>query len=267
MVFKHYTALFFLIYLLFPFSLALSEPLRISLGDNYGKHAMVVDGKPTGIQKDILNWFFKEYMQINVQIESMPWKRAQALVERTKKSDGYFTSYTKTRVEDLNLLVSKTPFYITRVKMHTWKGNPNIVALSQLKTRDDLLKMHQVRHVYLDGSGYHEEQFKDAKSVNRLNSIHQIAKFLLDYKRADIFIEQSELFYPIAEELKLKDKIKTLNNIHFKTLKWHLYIRKESKHAELMKDINRALDRARAEGVLLAKVQQIFAKYNLIYEE
>lgn len=264
---KCYTTVSIVICLLFPFKLSSSEPLRISLGDNYGKHAMVVDGKSTGIQKDILNWFFKEYMQLNVQLESMPWKRAQALVERTKKSDGYFTSYTKTRVEDLNLLVSKTPFYITHVKMHTWKGNPNLVALSQLKTRNDLLKIYQLRHVYLDGSGYHEEQFKDAKLVNRLNSIHQIAKFLLDYKRADIFVEQSELFYPIAEELGLKDKVKTLNNIHFKSLKWHLYIRKDSKHVELMKDINKALDRSIIEGTLLAKAQQVFAKYNLKYEE
>lgn len=228
---------------------------------------MVVDGEPAGIQKDLLNWFFKEYMKIHVQIEAMPWKRAQALVEQTNQSDGYFTSYTKTRVEDLDLLATQKPFYITAVKMHSWQGNPKNKDLSQLNSINDLLEMHQVKHVFLGGSGYHEEQFKDAKFISRLNSIHQVTNFLLDYKRADIFVEQSELFYPVAEELGLIDKVKTFNNIQFKKLYWHLYIRKDSKYVELMNDINRAMDRAIASGELLAKVQEIFVKYNLRYEE
>lgn len=264
---KKCTTFFIVIYLFFPFNLYSADPLHISLGNNYGKHAMVVDGKPEGIQKDLLDWLLKEYMKLHVQIEALPWKRAQILVEETKQSDGYFTAYTKTRVEDLKLVASKKPFYITSVKMHTWKGNPKITALSQLTNIEDLLKMHDVLHVFLEGSGYHEEQFKDAKSINRLNSIHQIAKFLLDYKRADIFVEQSELFYPVAEDVGLIDKIKTLKNIKFKSLHWHLFIRPDSKHVGLMSDVDQAMDRAIADGSLQAKVQEIFAKYGLSYTD
>ena len=151
--------------------------------------------------------------------------------------------------------------------MHTWKGNPKITALSQLTSIDDLLKMHDLRHVFLEGSGYHEEQFKYAKSIDRLDSIHQIAKFLLDHKRADIFVEQSELFYPVAEEDGLIDNIKTLKNINFKSLQWHLFIRPDSKYVGLMSDVDQALDRAIADSSLLAKVQEIFEKYGLSYTE
>ena len=105
-------------------------------------------------------------MKLDIQIEAMPWKRARILVEEYKKSDGYFTAYTKTRIEDLKLVASKKPFYITNIKMHTWKGNPKIAALSQLKNIDDLLKIHDIQHIFLRGSGYHEEQFKDAKSID-----------------------------------------------------------------------------------------------------
>jgi hypothetical protein len=250
-------------FLFFSFNLYSGERLHISLGDNYGKHAMVIDGKPAGIQKDILDWLLIKQMKLNVQIEAMPWKRAQILVEKTKQSDGYFTANTKARVEGLKLVASQKPFYITRVKMHTWKGNPKIAALSQLKNIDDLLKVQDVQHVFLTGSGYHEEQFKHAKSIYRLNSVNQIAKFLLQFKRADIFVEQSELFYPVAEDLGLVDQIKTLENINFKSLHWHLYIRPDSKHVGLMSEVNQTLDRSIADGSLLTKVQEIFLKYGL----
>jgi ABC-type amino acid transport substrate-binding protein len=250
-------------FLFFPFNLYSGDRLHISLGDNYGKHAMVIDGKPAGIQKDLLDWFFKQNMKLNVQIEAMPWMRAQVLVEKTKQSDGYFTAYTKTRVDVLKLVTSKNPFYITTVKMHTWKGNPKIAALSQLKSVDDLLRMDDIQHIFLRGSGYHEEQFNDAKLTYRLNSIRQIPKYLLDLKRADVFVEQSELFYPVAEEVGLIDKIQTLENIKFKRLHWHLYIRPDSKYVGLMNEIDEALARAIADGTLLAKVEEIFAKYGL----
>lgn len=253
--------------LFFPCYLYAVEPLQISLGDNYGKHAMFVDGKPAGIQKDILDWFLKEYMELDVEIEAMPWKRAQALVEKINQSDGYFTAYTKARVEDLNLVVSKRPFYITNVKIHTWKGNPKIEVLKKLNSIDELLRLDDIKHAFLGGSGYHEEQFKNAKVKYKLNSIHQIAKFVLEYKRADIFVEQSELFYPVAEELGLVDEIESLDNIQFKSLYWHLYIRNNSKHVGLMHEVDKALDKAIEDGQLLRKVREIFLRYGLPYSQ
>jgi hypothetical protein len=262
---NNFSIVVIVMFLFFPFKLFAGDSLHISLGDNYGKHAMVIDGKPAGIQKDLLDWFFKQYMQLNVQIEAMPWKRAQVLVEKTQQSDGYFTAYTKTRVDVLKLVVSKKPFYVTSVKMHTWKGNPKIAALSKLKSVDDLLRMDDLQHIFLRGSGYHEEQFNGANLTYRLNSIRQIPKYLLDLKRADIFVEQSELFYPIAEDVGLIDKIQTLENIKFKSLQWHFYIRPDSKYVGLMKDVDKALSMAISDGTLQTKVQEIFSKYGLSY--
>lgn len=253
--------------LLAPISLAAPEKLHIALGDNYGLHATRINGEPAGIQKDLLTWFLSDYMALDIEIEAMPWKRAQMRVVDSKTSDGYFTAYTRKRVEELKLVPSARPFYVTHVKMHTWKGNPKIPVLTGLKTADQLLAMGDVRHVFLGGHGYHEEQLKGAKQIHRVGSVRQVPKFLLEYKRADLFIEQSELFYPLAIEAGLIDKVVTLNNIKFKSLRWHLYIRPDSEHVSLMSSVDQALDRAIEQGVLLSKIQEIFAKYGLSYSE
>ncbi len=241
------------------------EKLHIALGDNYGIHATKINGKPAGIQKDLLTWFLIEHMKLDVAIEAMPWKRAQQLVEQYRQSDGYFTAYTAKRVDKLKLVPSKQPFYSTKVKMHTWKNNPKIDRLKQINSRKVLIAQKDLKHVIIGGHGYHEELFKNAKNVNRVLNANQVPRYLLHYQRADLFVEQSELFYPLAKAEGLLDKVETLDNIDFKTLHWHLYIRPDSKHIGLMNAINDELSRLIKNGELQTKVRQIFIKYGLRY--
>jgi hypothetical protein len=124
-----------------------------------------------------------------------------------------------------------------------------------------------IKHVIIGGHGYHEELFNDAKFVHRLVSPHQVPQYLLLYKRADLFIEQSELFYPLVEDEGLMNSLVTLDGVDFKSLHWHLYIRPDSKHVGLMVKINQELDRVIKSGLLLSKVQQIFSNYGLSYTD
>ena len=89
----------------------------------------------------------------------------------------------------------------------------------------------------------------------------------MGYKRADLFVEQAELFYPLAEEAGLSDEIVTLDNIPFKRLDWHLFIRPDSPNIEAMELVNHALEEAIDDGSLLKQVTAIFSKYKLEYTE
>ena len=173
---------------------------------------------------------------------------------REGKVDGFFTVATPARAE---YTISSLPFYETHFVMHTSKHNQNVARLKTVKSLKDLEKLHNIRHIYMLGSGWHENALKNMKNVTK-NVDASTIPIMLKRQRADVYIEQSEMFRYQAKERGVLEEILTLNEFTMKKLGWRIFIGNKSKHQHLIPEINAMLEKLRASGELEKIKSDIF---------
>lgn len=240
------------------FSLA-DEPLSIAYGADYRPFAWEQDGKPVGVQKDFVDKILVEKMGLNVHHVSCPWKRCQKLV-RDGAVDAFFTVPTPERAE--YTIATEVAFYNTHFVMHTGKNNPFLEMLQTVKSISDLEALREIRHIHMLGSGWHERALRNMKRVSQINDGARIP-LMLAYERADLYIEQLEMFRHQAKQLGVVDRLITIEEPSIRKLGWHLFIAKSSEYVSLVSMIDKELTFLKESGHLQKIKLELFAKYGI----
>ncbi len=250
----------FLCLLYLPFNCMAEETLSVTYGADYKPFAWGDNTVAFGIQKQFVEEVLVKRLGINVIHEACPWARCQALVKAGQK-DAFFTVPTIERAD----YTEKTtlPFYSTRFVMHTSKHNPHIDRLNQIKRLEDLEAMPEIRHIYMLGSGWHDQALKNMQDISRIRDATKIP-LLLTLNRADLYIEQAEMFRYQTKELGLQDKLLTFESPVIETLNWHLFIGKKSSKLSLLSNINQALTEMEESGELETIKQSLFKQFGVL---
>jgi len=198
-------------------------------------------------------------MGLKVSHHPCPWKRCQKMVELGLK-DGFFTVPTPARANYTSKSI--VPFYKTFFMMHTSKNNPNLEKLKAIRSIKELESMPDIRHVHMFGSGWHEKALRGMPTVMTVGDSSLIPNYLVR-GRADVYIEQSELFRYQVKAKGISDKILTLKEHPIQELGWHIFIGKESKHRTLIPEINKVLMALKASGELDQIKLVLFEKYGI----
>lgn len=245
--------------ILFPTNIFAEHTLTITYGSKYKPFAWGENGIPYGIQMDFVEEILSKRMGIKVKHEVYPWKRCQKYVREGEK-DGFFTVPTPVRAE--YTIKSTIPFYKTHFVMHTSKKNPNIERLKKVKSLADLEKMNDISHVYMLGSGWHENALKNMKTIHKIPNASKIP-LMLTTLRADVYIEQTSMFLYQAKKLNISEQVLTFNEPSIRELGWHIFIGKKSKHQSLMPKINKMLETLQSSGELEKIKLEIFKRYGI----
>jgi len=100
---------------------------------------------------------------------------------------------------------------------------------------------------------------KDVSTIPDASNIPMMLKLL----RADVYIEQAEMFRYQAKRSGVLDEVLTLNEPSIRKLGWHIFISKKSKYQFLMPKISAMLEMLRASGELEKIKQKIFLKHEI----
>ncbi|MDI9244720.1 transporter substrate-binding domain-containing protein [Marinobacter sp. CHS3-4] len=231
----------------------------VGYGDAYEPFAWVEEGQVRGIQVDFVEAVLVERMGLKVRHEGCPWNRCQREVRKGEK-DAFFTVPTAEREE--YTLKSLFPFYVTRFVMHTSRENRFRDQLSEVRTLEELESMTELRHVHMLGSGWHESALANMEHVQTSHGADMIP-ILLARDRADVYIEQAEMFRYQARQKGVLDEVISFDQFAAGALGWHLFIGRDSKHADVMSRIDLVLAEMTASGELQTLKRQIFAKYGV----
>lgn len=235
------------------------ESLTIVYGADYKPFSWIEDGKAVGIQIDFVEEILSARLGIKVRHEAYPWARAQQMV-RTGEKDGFFTVPTEERAGYATR--SEKPFYITNFVMHTSTSNPIQNILVKIKSLQDFNNHPEIRHVHMLGSGWHNSALKDLENVQTVIDSSVIPRFLI-YGRADVYIEQEEIFRYQARAQGLLDEIISISDNPIQSLGWHLFIGNESDYLYLVPEINELLKEMKANGELEELKMRLFSKYGI----
>ncbi|MCJ8295716.1 MAG: transporter substrate-binding domain-containing protein, partial [Colwellia sp.] len=233
--------------------------ITITYGADYKPFAWSEDGMPMGIQRDFVEEILVKRLGLKVIHESCPWARCQVLVEQGVK-DGFFTVPTPQRTT--YTLASKLPFYQTHFVMHSSINNQYIKQLSLVTSLKDLEKIVGLRHIHMLGSGWHINALKNMKNVSTILDASNIP-MMLKLQRADVYIEQAEMFRYQAQKSGVLDEVITFTKPSIRKLGWHIFIGNKSKYQFLIPQINQLLDSLQASGKLEKIKQRIFIKHGI----
>ena len=122
--------------------------------------------------------------------------------------------------------------------------------------------MPNIRHIHMLGSGWHMNALKNMKHVFTITDASNIP-MMLKLLRADVYIEQDEMFRYQATRAGIIDELLTLKEPSIRKLGWHIFISERSKYQDLMPKINEMLSTLQASGELEKIKQDLFLKYGI----
>ncbi len=228
--------------------------ITIVYGANYPPFAWGDERNAQGIQRDFVQRVLGDRLGYRVVHEMYPWRRAQRMVQDGER-DGFFTVPTPERATFT--VASALPFYETQFVMHTARDNPKLALLRQVRSLQDLEALPELRHIHMQGSGWHEEALKRMKRVERVTDAAKVPRMLTE-GRVDVYIEQAELLLPQARDVGVADRIVSLRDQPLRRMGWHLFIGKQSRHVGKMARIDEELARLKASGELERIRQEVF---------
>lgn len=250
-------ALFFIV-LCMPYA-AESKVLTIAYSDAYPPFASADGSYAQGIQIEILEEIFADQLGYELRHVSCPWKRCQFLV-KNGFYDAFFTVITPERLEYSTPI--SIPVYKTNFVLHTSHDNPNLSSILEVHNLEKLVNSKNVYHVHMLGSGWHEEAFRGLDNVLTVANAASIPLILAQH-RADVYVEQAEIFEPQVRKLNLESEIVTLHNNVMKSMGWHLFISKNSDFHVDIEKINDQLLQLQSAGILEEVKNRVFLKYGI----
>lgn len=239
---------------------ASSDEITIGFGEAYKPFAWNENGVASGVQADFVKEILRNQLGLQVNLIACPWRRCQQLVQ-SGEIDGFFTVPTAER--ETYTVKTDLPFYYTNFVMHTAKDNPNLPKFMAVKDLADIKKLPNIIHIYMHGSGWHKQELKHVTRRVEIQDALLIPKMLV-LKRADLYIEQAEMFRYQANSLGLLDNIFTLNQPIIYEMPWHLFISKQSPHITQLPTINHRLAGLKASGELEKIKMTIFTKNGIL---
>ena len=234
------------------------DTIVITYGDFYKPFAWGEKDKALGVQIDFVEEILVKRLGYKVRHEACPWKRCQKMV-REGSRDGFFTVSTPERAE--YTVKTEIPFYRTAFVLHTGKNNSKLSLIKTIRNIEDLKKYPQIRHIHMFGSGWHELHLKNLKYVSEIKNAAMIPQMLAS-GRADLYIEQAEMFRYQVRELGLSHEVITIP-ASMREMGWHLFIRKDSPWVKIMPQLDRELKKLQSTGELNRIKIRLFKKYGI----
>lgn len=112
------------------------------------------------------------------------------------------------------------------------------------------------------GSGWHETLLANMDNVVTVPNASVIPQMLV-LGRADVYIEQREMFQYQAMTSGVLEEVTTLEQPSIMRNEWHLFISKNSRHLHLAPGITEVLKDLRQSGELEEIRQSIFNRYGI----
>ena len=231
----------------------------IGFGEAYKPFAWNDHGVSAGIQADFVEEVLVNQLGLKIVRLACPWRRCQQLV-KAGEIDGFFTVPTEER--EAYTVKTAIPFYHTNFVMHTAKHNQNLLAFKSAKNLSDIEMLTYVVHVNMRGSGWHNHALRNVKHRTEVQDALMIPKMLVQ-GRADLYIEQAEMFRYQAKELGLLDDIITIADPVLYRMPWHLFLSTQSPHLSQLDKINQRLQELQQSGELEKIRQTIFHKHGV----
>jgi ABC-type amino acid transport substrate-binding protein len=236
-----------------------AQEITIVYGDAYKPFAWGVGLDAKGVQRDFVQRILVDKMGLKVKHEVLPRRRAQTYV-RDGERDGFFTVPTDERASYTE--ATALPFYETNFVMHAARSNPRAAALRNVKSLQDLKAMREMRHIHMLGSGWHMEALQGLPQVEQATDASRIPAMLVNL-RADVYIEQLEMFRFQAAEQGLSEQIISFPEVPLRRMGWHLFLGKKSPHRHLLPKINEVLRQMKATGELDRVKREIFERHGI----
>ena len=233
-----------------------AEEITIVYGDAYKPFSWGSGFDAKGVQRDFVQRILVDKLGLQVRHEVLPWRRAQIYV-RNGERDGFFTVSTQERLSYTE--ATTLPFYETSFVMHTARSNPRARTLQSVKSLQDLKALPELRHIHMLGSGWHEAALKGLPHVAQATDASRIPAMLAQ-QRADVYIEQAEMFRFQAEEQGLLGQIVSFSDAPMHRVSWHLFFGKNSPHRDLLPRINELLRKLKASGELDRIKREVFER-------
>jgi len=230
------------IYLLISASICTAKaPMQLAFSDTYAPLSWSVEGEMKGIIVDVLNEALVQRMGIQASFQGFPWSRAQKLVEN-RFADAFVTVPTNARRKYTQC--SKNPVLTVEVRLYTYVNHPQIEALSNATTYDDLSQFTIIEYL---GNGWAKEKFKNLK-VLWVPNLEQTYK-MLAIKRGDVLVRNSFNFHYFMRNLDIQNAVVELPVI-FSSVDFHLCIQKSSPYKNLLAKFDAVISGMKASGII-----------------
>lgn len=213
-----------------------------------------IDGKPAGFFKDIMTEVFRR-MDIPLQCEVYPWKRAQKYVAEGI-GDGMITNLTKTRAI---LFAATDPLFINSERVFARKDNPRIREIMAVDSIEGLKSFNIVETI---GSGWAEEHFKDLNitwAPTYSSALNMLANGRVDAYILGYYPGMADIVERINNKVRYSEKFKQIvvSRNSLAEIPFCLLIRKTSEYMSIIPRFNNTLRLLRKDGTY----QVIFKKY------
>ena len=207
--------------------------------NDFAPYSWSDNGTMRGILIDILEEVLEQRLAITTHHQGYPWARAQSMVEEGI-ADAFVTAATEQRRSYTH--IGEETVVSLEVKLFTYRNNPNIPQLLQVKTLDDLKGFQIVDYI---GNGWAQKALKKL-NVTWVPTLDQ-SFTLLHAGRVDAIVSNAHIANFHIDRLGYKPHIieipVSLSHVDFK-----LCIGKQSPFAALLEEFDRTLQQIKKDG-------------------
>ncbi len=215
-----------------------------------------IDGKPAGFYKDLMVEVFRR-MDVPLQCEVYPWKRAQAYMEEGI-GDGMITALTKARAQ---LFTATDPLFINSERVFARKDNPRIREIMAVDSIEGLKSFKIVETI---GSGWSEEHFKDLNiewAPTYTSALNMLANGRVDAYILGYYPGMADIVGRIKNKVRYSEKFKKIvvSRNSLVEVPFCLLIRKNSEYVSIIPRFNNILRLLKKNGTYQAMFKKYFS--------
>ena len=213
--------------------------------DSFAPFIWAEDGAARGLYVDVLNEALAQRLNIPVEFEQVPWKRAQRSV-RVGETDGMVTLPTTARLAYSQ--ASSVALVKVCLGVFTRVGHPCLKAMEQMEKPADLMEFSVLTYL---GDGWAENRLRGHEVEFGANDLRQVLR-KLTFGRGDVFVQTVPTTLYVIEQMGLQGDVVRVPGVCLDRLAFRLLIGDQSSFQGRLPDINRALREMVEDGTMSA---------------
>ncbi|THB74207.1 MAG: hypothetical protein D3926_22420 [Desulfobacteraceae bacterium] len=214
------------------------------------------NGEPIGLYVEILKEIFEKEMDIGLDFQTVPWKRAQSNVKEGT-ADILVTVATQSRLE--YALITEAPILELYLFAYTYKDHPKLDEINTISSGIDIKRLNLTPVTNL-GNNWHKINIDDHGVNTHYVPSEKNAFMVLALERADITIEPLYAGSYLINQLGLSNQVVRTSG-KFGPIIFHILLSKKSPYSNEIKQINRAI----AKVVKSSRYQDILKYYEEVH--
>lgn len=236
---------------------AADSVLRIDYPDYWPFFSRTEEGRMTGFFYEIVSTAFQK-MGINSTWESYPWGRCQTHVQ-AGLADAMITVPTPERL--VYTETHTTPFYQKELTVFTYKDNPAINRIQEIKAIDDIAALNLSVITYT-GNGWNDRNIKSRGIKTYETPMLENVWTMLANKRGDLVIEWPDAAWPDIKKTNCQgDVVKTKATLE--AMPFHLLIRKDNAHSGRLQEFDNIIRQMKDDGTIEAITIKYSSEFRL----